>query len=122
MRGTTIAIRLERAEIDGDAGMIRVDALDVVQAMQEAGICEKPDEIDEQTEKENRAMKAALRMSVDRWDSCAHAPERCLMEACIEADYVCQVCKARKDCMCMDCHPGDTDRNKWTWKGEKQND
>lgn len=38
MRGTKIAIRLEHAEIDGDAGVIHVDALDAVQALYEAGV------------------------------------------------------------------------------------
>lgn len=121
MRGTTIAIRLERAEIDGDAGVIRVDALDALQAMYEAGICAKPEEIDALMRRENREMKAALRLGVDRCDSCAHNPIGVRAQECNAADYMCAVCKARKICVCVDCYPGDTDRNKWTWKGEREN-
>lgn len=97
--------------------MIRLDCLDVVQAMHAAGLAGVASDPDREMAAEMNAMKAALRMSTDRCDSCANNPSICRKAACDAADYMCVLCKERKLCVCVGCYPGEGLQNKWRWKG-----
>ena len=112
MIGTKIAIRLDHAEIDGDAGVIRVDALDAVQALHEAGVVGSVNDLDDEMAEDIRAMQKQMAAGKDKCDTCAYNPP---LYKCADADFCCMTCAHRRGCLCVEC--GRDGVNHWTWRG-----
>jgi hypothetical protein len=107
-----VEIRLDYAEIDGDRGVIRLDCLDVVQAMHAAGVFGSAGEMDCEMADDIRALKDQLASGQDKCETCRFNPP---LYKCGEADFCCMTCAHRRSCLCVEC--GKDGVNHWAWKG-----